>query len=358
MNIPVSSISDSSKPNWEDLARRSRRSRTIFLGTLLVFLGLISLPVIIPYLWLFTISLTRYGEGTMLPVFWRMTILVVSSYILFIVLPPFLPQNWRRWVPAGIAACSIVWVGLFVWPLITTDNFLFFINPSKVMETQMGLDRVDGLPSIWAAMGNSMALALSQTALVLFVATPAAYALSRLPIKGRRFLSRSVLLLRAFPAMALTVAIFFQLYWIGLLNSLVGVVLVLAALELPFAILILKSFFDTVPWDIEMSAVSDGATRFQAFRMVVLPQVTGGLIAVGIFTFLRGWEEYVFVKTLLIGNTKMTMSLYVFWISDEAMGANSNLIAATGVMYVAPVIVLYLFAQKYLTQINLGGIKG
>ena len=73
--------------------------------------------------------------------------------------------------------------------------------------------------------------------------------------------------------------------------------LVIVGIELPFAVFIMKGFFDAVPWEIEMSALTDGATRRQAFYKVVLPQVTNGMIAVAVFVFIRGWEEFIFVLT-------------------------------------------------------------
>ena len=76
---------------------------------------------------------------------------------------------------------------------------------------------------------------------------------------------RSLLVLHAFPVLTLIVPMFLMLYWIGLLDTLLGVILVLVAFELPFAIFIMKGFFDAVPWDIEMSALTDGASRRQAF---------------------------------------------------------------------------------------------
>ena len=75
----------------------------------------------------------------------------------------------------------------------------------------------------------------------------------------------------------------------------------------------MKGFFDAVPWDIEMSAMTDGASRRQAFGWCVLPQVSVGMLAIAIFAFLRGWEEYVFVRTLLLAKSNWTMSLYLFW---------------------------------------------
>ena len=104
--------------------------------------------------------------------------------------------------------------------------------------------------------------------------------------------------------------------------------------------------------------MTNGATRRQAFRLVVLPQVRVGLIAVGVFAFIRAWEEYIFVRTMLIENTHWVMSLYLYWVSDDIMGVDYGIVAAVCVFYVLPSLLLYVFCQKYLTQMTIGGIRG
>ena len=169
---------------------------------------------------------------------------------------------------------------------------------------------------------------------------------------------QSLLVLHAFPAMTLVIPIFLLMYWSGLLDTRTGVILVIVTLELPFAIFIMKGFFDAVPWDIEMSAITDGASRRQAFLQVVLPQVKVGLIAVGVFAFIRGWEEYVFVRTLLFDKQNWVMSLYLFFVAEDIMGVDYGMVAAVSVFYVLPSLLLYIFCQKFLVQMSLGGIKG
>ncbi|HET6520213.1 MAG TPA: ABC transporter permease subunit, partial [Geminicoccaceae bacterium] len=108
----------------------------------------------------------------------------------------------------------------------------------------------------------------------------------------------------------------------------------------------------------EMSAMTDGASRRQAFVHVVLPQVKVGMLAIGIFSFLRGWEEYVFVRTLLFDKQNWVMSLYLFYVAEDVMGVDYGVVTAVGVLYVLPSVVLYTFTQRYLTQMTIGGIKG
>ncbi len=350
--LPAPATSD----HWARLERRGAVNRVGFLSAIILFLTIVSVPVLLPYLWLLVKSLTSSDDALGRLILWRSTAIAAVAYIGAIGLA-FLVDRLRKpalcW--AGLAIVVVILVAIFLAPHLTFNNYRFLWNRDIA---DIGTSRMDLMPSIWAALGSSLVFAVAQTLIVTVVATPAAYALSRFAFAGRENFLRGLLLLHAFPALALTVAIFIQLHYMGLLNNLMGVVLVMSALELPFAIFVLKGFFDNVPWDIEMSAVTDGATRAQAFRLVVLPQVRSGLIAVATFTFLKGWEEYVFVQTLLIDKSQMTMSLYLFFVAQDNMGADYGMIAAVGVVYLLPVLVLYTFSQKYITQMSFGGIKG
>ncbi|WP_163001174.1 carbohydrate ABC transporter permease [Pannonibacter indicus] len=341
---------------WARLERRGIMNRAGFSGVILLFLTLVSIPVLLPYLWLLVKSFTLSDGAISSMVMWRSTAIAAVAYagvLLLCLLAARLKRPQFAWMVFALAI--LILVAVFIAPYLTLQNYRFLLTRDI---DGTGTSRTGLLPSIWSALGSSLLFAMAQTLIVTLVATPAAYALSRFAFAGREAFLRGLLMLHAFPALALTVAVFVQLYYMGLLNSLAGVVLVLSALELPYAIFVLKGFFDTVPWDIEMSAVTDGATRAQAFRMVVLPQVRSGLIAVATFTFLRGWEEYVFVQTLLIEKSQMTMSLYLFFVSQDHMGVDYGLVAAVGIVYLLPVLVLYAFTQKYITQMSFGGIKG
>src|SRR5690606_32673041 len=222
------------------------------------------------------------------------------------------------------------------------DNWRFLWNPD-IADTLKGASGVGAkFPSVWTAFWNSLFLAFVQMAIVVTIATLAGYYLSRFEFRGRSSYLKGLLVLHAFPAMTLIIPIFLLMYWIGLLDTLTGVILVIAALELPFAIFVMKGFFDAVPWDIEMSAMTDGASRRQAFWHVVLPQVKVGMLAIAIFAFIRGWEEYVFVRTLLIAQENWTMSLYLFWTITDVMGVDYALVSAVGGLYVLPSVVLCL----------------
>lgn len=358
----VTAISDEKRIEWDRLARRARWSRTAKNSALYGFLIAVSLPIILPYFWLVTIAFSARTGVAETDVLWRSLAILVPAIIgCWIV--AMMARNLPR-MALGMAAVVLVSAVVFVvliGPSLHLGNFIFLVERDFASVVRSRVGEVRGavqFPSVWRAFWNSIVLAGSQTIIVVTVASLAAYYLSRFHFPGRAGMLRSLLVLHAFPVMTLIVPMFLMLYYVGLLDTLFGVILILVAFELPFAIFIMKGFFDAVPWDIEMSALTDGASRRQAFVKVVLPQVTNGIIAISVFTFIRGWEEYIFVFTFLIRNTNWTMSLYMFFVRDDVMGVDFGVVSAVGVFYLVPSLVLYAAAQRYLMQMSIGGVKG
>ena len=344
--------------DWERLAARSRLRRRTTTALLYTVLLLGSLPIVVPYLWLFTVALSgRAGASTF--VLWRTLAVLLPALLIWSILRVGIDDRWRlRVCEIVLVVVTVVALAILTGPYLHTGNWRFLWN-ANIADQLKGAAGVGGTyPSVWTAFGNSLFLAITQMVLVAAVSTLAGYYLSRFDFRGRGGYLKGLLVLHAFPAMTLIIPIFLLLHWVGLLDTLTGVILVVVALELPFAIFVMKGFFDAVPWDIEMSAMTDGASRRQAFLLVVLPQVKVGMLAVAVFAFLRGWEEYVFVRTLLLQKSNWTMSLYLFWMSADVMGTDYAMVSAIGVFYVLPSIILYTMCQKYLTQMTLGGIKG
>ena len=347
------------RSDWPALARRAWRRRVSAQSALFAFLVVVSVPIILPYFWMVVIAFTARTGGVSSDVLWTACAVIVPAVLLYSIVHMMAPSRTLR---LGTGLVILMTAGALLAALIGNrlhlDNFRFLTHSDFVEELRSKATSGAQFPSVWTAFFNSLALALSQTVIILTVASLAGYYISRFTFRGRNAFLQGLLVLHAFPAMTLIIPIFLMLYWIGLLDTIVGVMLVLAAIELPFYVFVMKGFFDGVPWDIEMSAMTDGATRRQAFRLVVLPQVRVGLIAVGVFAFIRAWEEYIFVRTFLIENKNWVMSLYLFWVSDDVMGVDYGIVAAVAVFYVVPSLLLYVFCQKYLTQMTIGGIKG
>lgn len=345
-------------PEWSRLAASGMRQRRLKSAALLVFLAAVSVPIVLPYFWMVMVSLTSRDGSADSATLWSACSVLVPAVLAYAVAAQYLPQRARLFA----AALAVVTTCGLLWWLIGDDlhlgNYRFLVN-ANVVDERFGSGTVGAqFPWVWEAFVNSLLLATSQMVIAVTVSTMAGYYLSRFAFPGRSGFLQALLVIQAFPAIVLVIPIFLIIYWLGLLNTLLGPILVIAALELPFFIFIMKGFFDAVPWDIEMSALTDGATRRQAFRMVVLPQVRVGMIAVGVFAFIKGWEEYVFVTGLRTGDSYWVMSTYLYYIAEDVMGVDYGLVAAVSVFYVIPSLILYLFCQRYLTQMTLGGVKG
>ncbi|MEE9274821.1 MAG: carbohydrate ABC transporter permease, partial [bacterium] len=349
----------SPRRDWDRLARRAARRRGLVQGALIGLLALISVPILLPYFWLFTISVSARTGGVESSVLWKASaVLAAAAFALGLLRLGTDNPRRRRWGGLAVAAAVAVLLAALIGPELHPDNYRFMWIRGFVEELRGKAGAGGQFPWVWTAFANSLLLAGVQAVLVITVSTLAGYYISRFWFPGRSAFLQSLLVLHAFPAMTLIIPIFLMMHWAGLLDTLTGVVLVIVTLELPFSIFIMKGFFDAVPWDIEMSAMTDGASRRQAFLHVILPQVKVGVLAVGIFAFIRGWEEYVFVRTLLFEKSNWVMSLFLFWVSDDIMGVDYGIVAAVGVFYILPSLLLYIFCQKFLVQISLGGIKG
>jgi len=215
-----------------------------------------------------------------------------------------------------------------------------------------------GRPSIWRVTLNSLLFATSTSLLVIVVSSMAGYVLSRLNVPARGFFLAGVMVLHAFPAFTLIVAIFLVLQMVGLYNTLIGVILVKAATDMPLGIWLMKGFYDTVPWEIEMAGIQDGASRFTVWRKLVLPQVKPGIFALWLFAFLLGWGEFILPQVLAPGGDVQVLSVYLASLIADDNNFDMALFKSVGLFYIAPVLILFFVFQNYLMNIYGGGSKG
>ena len=214
------------------------------------------------------------------------------------------------------------------------------------------------MPIVWPVFLNTLFLGLGTALLSVLIATPTAYALSRLKVPGRKLFLALTLILHAFPGISLLIALFWVLQRLHLLNSIMGVIMVNAGLMSPFCIWVMKGFFDGIPWDIEMSAFVDGANRFQIWYKVMLPQVRPGIFAISIFSFIMGWSTFIYVLVFILKEQGWTLSSYVYAILGEYRFVDWGFLAAASVFYILPVLFFFVFANKYLMKVTIGGMKG
>jgi inositol-phosphate transport system permease protein len=215
-----------------------------------------------------------------------------------------------------------------------------------------------GLPNIWIVTLNTLLLAIGVAAINLFLASISGFAFSRFNFKGNKSLLLLLLLLHAFPTIALMVSIFYILNAIHLLNTLWGVILLTSSMDLPWDIWIIKGFYDSIPAELEWAGVVDGYSRISVWWKVLIPNIKHGLFVIGIFEFLAGWSQFIFVTTFIFSNNYWTLSQYVYTALGDYRFANYGLLTAISVWYIIPVALLFSLAGKYLTQMSLGGVKG
>jgi multiple sugar transport system permease protein len=191
---------------------------------------------------------------------------------------------------------------------------------------------------------DSLVVALLSTLVALLAAVPMAYALSTFAFKHKARLILVVLLQRFLPPIAIVFPLVGLYHSIGLLDTRLGVALAHAALNLPFAILLLKSFFDDVPPEISEAAKLDGASRAQVFSKVVLPLVKGGIAATAVLCFIFSWTEFLLSLFL-------TQNLRLVPVQAGVLVMNMwGLISAMTTAALAPAFIFVLLVQKHLVR--------
>lgn len=206
-------------------------------------------------------------------------------------------------------------------------------------------------------VGNSLIVAGLSTAITLLLAVPAAYAFFRLDFPGRETFYRIILLAYAFPSIVVLIPLFGMFAKVGLIDTLVALVVVNVAFALPFSIWMLRSFFASVPKEIEEAAVMDGAPPTVILRRVMIPLVAPGIASVGIFAFISSWTEYVFASVLIISDASRTVPVGFSGIIGQYQIDWGLLLAGAG-LAVLPVIILFAFIGRwFVSGLTEGAVK-
>lgn len=202
---------------------------------------------------------------------------------------------------------------------------------------------------------DSVLVAVGSALLTIVLATLASYALSRMAMRGKQHFIFWILSQRFMPPIAAVIPVMFMFRDMHLLDTILGLIFAHTLVNIPIAVLLLKSFFDDVPKDVDEAAMIDGATRFQTFRRIVLPMVKGGIAATAVLCFIFSWTEFLLSLYLTTSIRTLPVKISTFVTST---GTEWGFITALGTSAIVPSFIFILLVQKHLVRgLTLGSLK-
>jgi len=216
---------------------------------------------------------------------------------------------------------------------------------------------------IW--LWNSLKVAVGVTLISVLITTTTAFAFSRFRFFARGTLLKSILLIQVFPAILAMVAIFALVQQLGTqisflgLNTLTGLGFIYLGGAMGINIWLMKGFFDTVPYDIDESAMVDGATHWQTFWMLIFPLVRPVVIVVGLLTFIGVYGEFLLARILLKSSENFTVMVGLYQLQANQFATNWGVFCAGAILAAIPVVILYLLLQDFIVGgLTSGAVKG
>jgi multiple sugar transport system permease protein len=257
------------------------------------------------------------------------------------------------------AKLLLIGIPVFLWTILPVYHmFLFAISPKESAfagnlwpdhPTLNNFAIVLGekhyyLNHFWRQMGNSLLIAVATGVITLVIATFAAFAISRLKVRGGRIVMNLALFTYFIPAAFLAVPMYRTMGLYGLLNSQWALILAMVTLASPYAIWVLKQASDKL---LDEAAFMDGASALQLFRLVYVPLMIPSLVAVGTYALLLAWNEYLYAFLLLSKDTEVTLAVALgnFLAADDSPW---ELLMATGLIYALPPAAIYYTFKRYM----------
>jgi multiple sugar transport system permease protein len=209
---------------------------------------------------------------------------------------------------------------------------------------------------IW--LQNSIVVALTSTSISVVIGVLAAYSLARLKFFGSQSLARSVLFMYLIPGSLLFIPLFLIISNVGLFDSLWALIISYQTFNVPFVTWLLLGYFRTMPVELEDAALIDGCTRMGVLRRIVIPLALPGIVTAFIFGFTNSWNEFLLAAVMVQRTELRTMpvGLYSFQIGDVLLWGQ---LMAAAIIATLPVVVLFMFVQRYVVQgLTMGSVKG
>lgn len=268
----------------------------------------------------------------------------------------------RTLTVAAAAVVLFVWTFPILWAVVVSlksEAEVLAYPPALVFPPTLANygDAVSGRFSILPNLWTSLAISTVATALTVLLAVPASYAFARLRLRGKRAMGFYTLATQMVPPVGLVIPYFLILNGLGLLDTITGMVAVYLTFSLPFAIWLMVSFMEDIPYEMEEAALIDRASRLQALVHVVLPQVRGGIAITVVFVFLNCWNEFLFAVQLGGNHVRpVTVAMYNFVSVEQTLWGK---LSAAALVAMVPVIAIGFAAQRHIVKgLTVGAVKG
>ena len=278
--------------------------------------------------------------------------------------------SWRK--VSTEAQLLLVGIPVLLWTLIPVYHLLLFaISPrdkatsGRLWPENPTLQNFDivlqqkhfYLTHFWVQIGNSLMIAVATGLITLFVATCAAFAISRLKVRGGRTVLNLALITYFIPAAFLAVPMYKTMANYGLLNNRWSMILAMVTIAAPYCIWVLKQASDKLPWELDEAARIDGASPLQLFRLVYVPLMVPSLVAVGTYALLLAWNEYLYGFLLLSKEDEIPLAVALgnFLSADDSPW---EVLMATGFIYALPPAAIYYAFKRYMVSgLTAGAVK-
>jgi multiple sugar transport system permease protein len=274
--------------------------------------------------------------------------------------------NWQKiLLPIAAIAVVVFFMGPILWQVLTSVKLNRDISavPTVYIPSQITLEHYLSLFTrrpFGLYILNSAFVSFTSTLLCLALGTPAAYALARVRLAGKRIIIASILIVTLFPAVLLFLGLLEIVQSLNLANNFLALIIPYTAINLPLTILVMRSFFEQLPKDLEDSARVDGYNTYQMLLQILLPMTVPALVTTGILTFISAWNEFIFALTFISRESMKTIPVATAQLSGASVfEIPYGPIAAATILGTLPLVLLVLFFQRKIVQgLTAGAVKG
>ncbi len=276
----------------------------------------------------------------------------------------------RKINPVSILSFAVITlIALFLlfplyWVVVTSfkSNMDIYRFPPRFLPVNFTMENYTAIfedASVPLYLFNNLFVSAGTTVLTLIAAALAGYSLSRYSTPFAEFVKTALLSTQMFPIVGLILALYIIFRNMGLINTSASLILSLAAVTIPFSTILIKGFFDDIPRSLEEAARIDGCSRFRTFLSIIMPLAKPGMLAIGLFTFMQAWDDFLFAITFILNDAKRTLSAGIAMKFLGEVSYDWGMVTSVSVSGVLPMFILiFLFQRHMVAGLTAGAVKG